>query len=222
MESTDQTIEHFRPVCLQLQGRQFLSPREIININKAIVALLKTNSFSLQRSRQSITSVYTDVNRKGSPHLQTQVNQSQMRIELVKVQMRTLARQIPQFEFLRFGIRSDFERPARCDALEDRDQAFGHFVVSRNVQCQRLLPRIAARQEDHRSLLLLSQRLGCHFDFVRSCLAPVREVLQQNPHCPQIGPHPANARQPANRPSKPHAIKSRQCFLDFRSHSLEK
>src|SRR3989441_698883 len=200
--------QQFFPAPLPQLVQQRLGPRQIRNPGEAVVLLLVGDSLPIHRSCQPLPPVHADLNTHRQPALQTDVHQPKFPVEVIKVEMQTLALLRYQRQFLLLPVPANPECLAGLDAGQHANQPFWNSVSSLNPASDLLFGLLRRTQIHKGSSSLLRQLFGPRLDACRQLLHERPEVLVQHPLARQKDIHPLPVTNRPQAPTKQDAIKT--------------
>src|SRR4030066_2175466 len=150
--------------------------------------------------------VEADVNEKGKPSLQAQVQQSKTLVLDVEVQVQALAQFQVRLKHLGLVIASHFVGPARFYTSKDRHQTLFNVIPLSDLAREVFLGQSAAVQIRKWALKRFGQSLGTLADLVGQSRGKLLEVFAQHLGFAQIFLKNLGAIQVAERTLKAEAV----------------
>ena len=201
-----QLLAQTYPVGAQLSIGQVLGLVEIFHPGKAVIGLAVAQPFLIHLTGQPVMAVEADVDEKGKPSLQAQVQQSKTWVLDVEVQVQALAQFQVRLELLGLVIASHFVGPARFYTSKDRYQALFNAIALSDFSRQLFLGQGAAAQIGEWALEGLGQSLGTLAHLVGQSRGKLLEVFAQHLGFAQILLKNLGAIQVAQRTLKAQAV----------------
>ena len=201
-----QLLAQTYPVGAQLSIGQVLGLVEIFHPGKPVIGLAVAQPFLIHLTGQPVMAVEADVNEKGEPSLQTQVQQSKAWVLDIEVQVQALAQFQVRLELLGLVIASHFVGPARFHTSKDRYQALFNAIALSDLARQVFLGQGAAVQIGEGALEGLGQSLGTLADLAGQSRGKLLEVFAQHLGLAQILLKNLGAIQVAERTLKAQAV----------------
>jgi hypothetical protein len=201
-----QLLAQTYPVGAQLSIGQILGLVKIFQPGKAIIGLAVTQAFLIHLTGQPVMAVEADVDEKGKPSLQPQVQQSKPSVLNVEVKVQAFAQFQVRFELFALVIASHFVGPARFYTSKDCYQALFNAVALSDFPRQLFLGQSTAAQIGKGAVEGLGQSLSTLTHFLCQPGGKLLEVFAQHLGFVQILLKNFGAIQVAQRSLKAHAV----------------
>src|SRR3989304_5029114 len=136
IDSLGQGVKHRRPLEMSKFLTELLRNRQVSDLSKSVVIAFIRNPLLIQILSQTFTTIDVYLDLEGKPTLQTNVDETQFSVQVVKVEMQTLCLATRYFQPFRLPIASHRKSGANFQCGENTDQAFLHLVFLHDAPCQ--------------------------------------------------------------------------------------
>jgi hypothetical protein len=210
-----QGLEEPLPIEGNLGVEQLLGARQVLNPGKAVVPATILDAGGVQLAGEPFAAVETDLDQKGEPGLEPQVEQAQSLVKKVEVEVHALAPLELEFQFFGFPIAPDKPGTAGFDGAQYGDQAALDPVLARDVAGQTLFVIAMALEVDHAPTAVLGQGGGRLADALGRADDQGLEVLEEELLRKQVILHDRGMVEAAQGGLHAHPIKTLQKANDF-------
>ena len=207
MIGLSQLLAQTDPVGAKLGVGQVLGLLKIFQPGKPVIGLAVAQPLLIHLTGQPVMAVEADVDEKGEPSLQAQVQQSKALVLDVEVQVQAFAQFQVRLQHLGLVIASHFVGPARFHTSKDCYQALFNAIPLSDFARQVFLGQGAAAQIGEWALEALGQSLGTLADLVGQSRGKLLEVFAQHFGLAQIGLKDLGAIQVTERTLQAEPIK---------------
>src|SRR5262252_135068 len=181
IQSSRKAVEKASPPSLAKLVHKFLSRFNVFNVGKAVISFSVLNVGSVHLPCKPFSSVNADLYAKGQPSLQSHMHQSKFTINVVEVNMQTLALFPFQSQFLSFTVLSNGKSLARFNARQNTYESLSNFISLHDFTSNSFFWDFRRLNVTVRTFVFDGVRLSVCLNTIRKLLCKPHEIFVKHP-----------------------------------------
>jgi hypothetical protein len=207
-------IQHLRKIGTELLQAQALGGRKILNPSKTIIPSSITDTGPVHLPGEPFPTIQINLNGKGKPGLNPGVDETEFGMNLIVVEMETLAWSLLEFEFEGLTVFENIVGEAGFHARQDANKSLLDPVPLGDVLGHVFFAGFTGREVADFPAGVLGQEQRGGFELLGHGVGMVSEVFQENLGAPQIAHHPLDKQEGTQESVEDQTIKATENSVD--------
>lgn len=208
IQATREAVEEALPLSFAKGIHQSLCCGDVFNVGEAIISFGIPDTCPVHLPREPFPSIHTDLYGERQPSLQSDMHQPKVAINVIEIDVQTLALFPLQSQFLCLPVSPNGERLARLNTRQNTYQASCDLVFIHNLARDVFLRPCRRFNVAVRTFVFYGKRFSVQLDFSRELLDELPEVFEQYPLDRQEYLQPFYVTDRSQRASKQDAVKT--------------
>jgi hypothetical protein len=179
IQATREAVEEALPLSFTKAIHQPLGCADVFNVGEAIISFGIPDTRPVHLPREPFPSIYTDLYAERQPSLQSDMHQPKVAINVIEIDVQTLALFPLQSQFLCRPVSPNGERLARLNTRQNTYQASCDLVSIHYLASDVFLRPCRRFNVEVRTFVFYGKRFSVRLDLSRELLDELPEVFEQ-------------------------------------------